>query len=631
VANNIWKSTEADCSLRRAVQVLHAGALVRWLLCFAAVLSLRAAAVEVPLATELKVSGPAVTIRAPLGLRYRPGYALPLQVQVYNPGPAFTGALYVVEGDDGPRCGFLEGLNFPERTARAVTLPVRAPAVTATLALILREGGAATAGPLRFQASLARVLKPLAPDAQVIISCGGALPLSFGPQQEVVPLDARDLPAEDWMYEPLDLIVLGDGSCREAPPAAQQALRRWVASGGRLLAASSDALAFAAAGGFLPLDTAAAGTIGADRAWWEQHAGLTPRNILFEKQNRPLYVHFPLGLGHVVLLFPATSAEDAREFGARAVNHPVLRRARTPVADLRIQPDRFAAFTGGVATTAARQQAGRWTLLGALALCVSLALAYTSRQRLTAAGWPVVVLALLAVLLAKWFPARELGVSRVQLVRQTSDGAVTVTEEWACVEAHTAPQTVALRGAVTPVYADADELRATPLQVALDGPAPVLQTAVYPNQAALFRACSVVTTPGATGRSPVLLHVQGTTLRVVAPHAATAAVWASAKGSLSVLANIGGSGAVDVQPFSDWASVLRAQGMDGSLLQARAAALSWASREALRSGRDTLIFWRELPGEQTGLIELESPAPNAGSLFQISAVQVEVESADEHR
>ncbi|MCY3021706.1 MAG: hypothetical protein NTW87_22060, partial [Planctomycetota bacterium] len=78
----------SSCILHVGLFILHVSAV---LLCCSA----HTSAGEIALATELKVSGPVVTVRAPLGLRYRPGYPLPLQVRVHNPGAAFNAELFV--------------------------------------------------------------------------------------------------------------------------------------------------------------------------------------------------------------------------------------------------------------------------------------------------------------------------------------------------------------------------------------------------------------------------------------------------------------------------------------------------------------------------------------------------------
>ncbi|MGD0089219.1 MAG: hypothetical protein ABSE73_04805 [Planctomycetota bacterium] len=623
---------------------------VAWLLHFWAGAQLRAG--EAALQTELKVLGPAVSISAPLGLRYRPGMAFPLQVRVHNPGPAFRGELFLTEGRNGPRYGFSGGLDFPAHTARVFTLPVRAPTVAANLELVLRELSAAGAeqqgqpglrpaqagsvGPMRFQASLARVLKPLPPDARIIVSCGARTPLSFGPQEEVAEFSARELPDEEWWYENVDLVVLGDGSFKDAPPAAQLALRLWLLGGGRLFIASQEALSAAIGAQLLPLDAqAAAGVIGADLGWWEEHAGLKPDGILAQKNNRPVYIALPLGFGETALLFPATSAEDAREYGAAVANHPLLQRARDRFPDVRVQPDRFTAFAPGTASPALRSAAALWILLGAVAFCLGLALAYSSRSRLVAVGWPLAVAALLAVLLVRWFPERALAVSRLQLVRQAADARAVVTDEWALVEAFNEPASIAVTGLATPLYADTSELNSTQADLAWGGAQPQLQTVVQPDRPALFTAAKVELPSECDAVFPTLpaglLRCRGQDIQLRLPDAATGsglrfrnAIWARADGALCWLKDVDAGGSFELASYEDALSHVRKPrdaGYGGALGQAHAEALKWAAQAVQRGRRETIIFWEQVPGENSGRIELGPPAPNAGTLFRILAVE----------
>jgi hypothetical protein len=296
---------------------------------------------------------------------------------------------------------------------------------------------------------------------------------------------------------------------------------------------------------------------------------------------------------------------------------------------VRVQPDRYAAFRPGVPSSALKAAAVRWILLGALASCVGLALSFTSRSRLVAAGWPLVVAAFLAVLLAKWFPERTLAISRIELLRTSADNRARVTQEYAYVEAFNEPAEIAIRGLVTPLYADTAELRNAQAELALGDSRPRLQTVVYPNQPALFAAAD--TSPCVLADFPKLFTIRaragGQTLAFPCDDprryaARRAAVWVKADGAMWLLRNIAADGAFDLGKFDSWAAAVRASGgADEDLNRARAVALSWASREALRARRETIIVWDELPGERSGLVALEAPAPSLGSTFQIAAVQ----------
>ena len=175
-------------------------------------------AAEVSLETELKVSGPQVSIRAPLGFGYRPGYAFPLQIRVYNPGAEFRAEIFVQEGD-GPQSGFFEpdARTIPAGATQQFTILARAPAVTANLSVILRSVlPGSTVKPELFRASLARILKPLPPDARIVLVCGAG----FAPHAqdaEISAVTAKDFPDQAWMYERASI-----GSCSATAASAAQ-------------------------------------------------------------------------------------------------------------------------------------------------------------------------------------------------------------------------------------------------------------------------------------------------------------------------------------------------------------------------------------------------------------------------
>ena len=139
--------------------------------------------------------------------------------------------------------------------------------------------------------------------------------------------------------------MLGDGSIGSASADAKAALRNWLLGGGRLFLGSPEALAAATATELLPLSPTIK-EVGADLPWWQKNASLKPDDVLAEKNHRPVYARLRLGFGQVVFLFPASNPGDAD--GAAVFNRPDLQRVREKLPDLRIQPDRFAAFTPGI-------------------------------------------------------------------------------------------------------------------------------------------------------------------------------------------------------------------------------------------------------------------------------------------
>lgn len=586
----------------------------------------------VALQTELKFSGPSVTLRAPLGLRYRPGYAIPIEVRVHNPGAAFRGELLVSQGSagGGQHCGLLEPLDFPAQATRVFSFPLLAPPVTADLTLLIREIDSAGApGPLRFQCSLSRALKPLAPEARLIVSCGAA----FGGMQEAIQLSGKDLPEQAWAYDSVDLVVLGDGSLRDASSLSQGALRNWLISGGRLFIASKEALAAASAAELLPFSGAT--QIGADRTWWEKNAGLTQADILIEKNNRPIYARLGRGFGHIVFLFPGTHAEDKTESGMKVLEHPLLQPRREKLPDLRVQPDRYAGFAFGAVSPARRSEAVRWGALGALVLCVGLILGFTSRSRWVAAGWPLAIAALLAVMLARWLPTRDLALSRITLTRHSLDGRAETRGEWTLLESFQEPTAVSASGPVggnlLPIYADTDELRVAQIDFLQAGERLRAQSVpVLPRQSVLFHAMATETLEAPEKLPAHIFEDRSHRIKLgVAMSDAMRknyrrGVWVRKDGSFTVLPLHEG---FEMQPFDDWVSVLRKFDVkeDDATLKAHAAALGWASREALRSGVDTLIFWGRPWNNRTApLCEIESIAADTEDAFEIFATQISV-------
>lgn len=604
----------------------------------------------IALQTELKTSGPRVSVRFPLGLKYRPGTAVPVEVRVHNPGAAFTAELFIVEGagDDGVRGGIFEAQLFAPNTTRILTLPVRLPPVSAEVTLHIRardESG--NIGPQLFRASLARAAKPLPPEARVVLYCSNAA--APGWMSDTVRIAAKDLPAAAWMYESVDLVVLGDGSLRDASPEAREALGLWLAGGGRLFVASADAIAPAAAAKLLPVAPDSEGRIGSDRAWWEKHAGLKAADILKESNNRPVYIALRRGFGRVLCLFPGTSNDDARRFGAEIANHPLLSRSRDLLPDARVQPDRFNAFVFGEVDSARRGNAGIWALIGGVVLCAGLLLGRSSKTLWMAAGWPLSIAALLGVMLAQWFPPRDLSQSRVTITRHAADGTV-LAREWTLFESHQQPGLLAVQGpesgSLQALYSDSTDARQALFDLRENGGGLFInELLVSPQSPVLLAAARTGTAVGAPPRETLRLH---------SPEGATAVTFRSRANSVTssansvtysnkagesilergVLARDGELLVIEkgrIKRFESWPALVRASdaSLNESQVKARAAVLLWASREALREksekGNATLIVWRGEHNAKKGLIEVEERRMETASAFSVETYEAKTD------
>src|SRR5579862_639750 len=448
----------------------------------------------IPLPTELRVSSVSVSMRAPLGLRYRPGEAFPLELHIDNLASAMDAELLAIEsggtsdaGDWAERAVLPSPLTLPQGKSQFM-LPMRAPAVSASIVLVLRGASNGGGRAELFRASLSRVLRPLNGGGRVILVCGsGAAPR--GPEDQAAQLSARELPAESWMWESVDWVVLNDASIKDARAESRDALRRWLLGGGRIFLGSRDAFSAALAAHLLPLETTS--DIGSDMNWWRKNTGLTGDDVLAASKNfRPVYARLKMGFGQIVFLFPGSDATDAD--GAAVFNRPDLQRHRAELPDARIQPDRFGAFVPAAPSAARRGAVMLWAGIGALILCAALIYAHTSRSKLEAALLPFGAGALLVALIAHGFPRPELMVSRVRLERRSADGAI-VREEWALLESFRRPLETLARGpangTLAPRFDALDDLRTARLERWNEtGRLALGRIAVSPNQAAMLFA-----------------------------------------------------------------------------------------------------------------------------------------------
>ena len=592
--------------------------------------SLRAFENMVALPTELKISGVSVSIRAPLGLRYRPGDAFPLEIHVENPGPALDVELMAVEGGDGREGSEWAERGVPSQAGTLITgttrfqLPMRAPAVSANIMLILRGGANGSGRAELFRASLSRVLRPIPPGGRIVLVCGGrAAPQ--GPLDQTARLSPSDLPAEGWMWESVDWVVLNDGAIKDAPPEARDALRRWLLGGGRMFLGSREAFAAALSLRLLPMESEK--EVRAELNWWEKNAGLTKEDVLATKNFRPVYARLRYGFGQIVFLFPGSEAADAD--GAAVFNRPDLQRRRAELPDARVQPECFGAFAPAAPSVPRRHTVMLWSACGALILCATLLFARTSRTKIEAALIPVGAGALLAVLLANSFPQQELTISRVRWERQSTDGAAVVSEEWALLEAFRRPDETSARGpkggTLAPRFDELDELRAARLDRWTDDERPALEKIlVAPNQPALLQAASIATASRFDAGAPEKVLTVNSTDSVRIPADAQAgmdmrrALWVRTNGDAILLKKGASDSDYSAETYNARAlQIALTEDMDPSLAKARAKALSWAIEDAKGSGRDALIFWTDSPRAIEPLIEIPNAAANAGNDFFI--------------
>jgi hypothetical protein len=589
---------------------------------------------SVPVPNQLPAgSGISVSVEAPFGFRYRPGYAFPLKLKVTNVGAPRVADVYIAEGveDSGLRPLVFSRQAFAPRVSRQSELiAVRAPSVQADLSIIVHDASGDNGVDL-FKGSLKAILLPLEAETQMVLSCGyrGAAALA-GQFYNPVSLSAEQLPRENWMYESVDLVILGDASLKSATVETQEALRRWLLGGGRLLVASREALDAALAVRLLPLDeTIVKGltSIPSDLKWWEEHCGA---RVLKRKENQqPVYAGATLGSGNVVFLFPGNSEAEAALYGGEIINRPELKRVRDHFTDLRIQPATFnGRVEGGIGSDRIRT-AINYFGIGAVIFCGVLGLCLMIRSKFEAIGWLVCIAAVLAVMLTHFFRVPKAIVSRAQWTHVSGDGRALLKKEWASIETFRGDLKVSVagpvHGSIAPLFRDPDHL--SDAQFDVDDTR--LNDLRVPGSALLY-ATELDADPR-DERSPRTIHSRsdGVALTFWPSQSELSGrqpgIWVRPDKSVRYIEKRDNAGEFETRKFDDSTAAMRNTiGIEGgpAALKARATVLDWAIRSAGNEGKDTLIFWasgRDVSGQ--ALVEFTSEPPEEGAKFAIWSLE----------
>lgn len=434
---------------------------------------------EVALRNELPVSGPQVSLTPTYGLHCHPGALFVLEGRIRWPGAEEARgacAIRVREGDllRGPSYD----LPLSAGAGLGFRLPIRAPAGAAALKLHLWQDAAGLPQDL-FRCSLIDVLKVLPPQSRVVLKCGQAplTTLTVPRDWFVAAVAPAQMPDADWMYDNVDLAVLGAGAFAEMAAPSEVALRRWVLAGGRVLiaavdAASKDALSGAIRAGLTPLSPQTS-EVESRFEWWAHNAGLREEDVQRDARLQLVFARYRLGHGGGVMFFPFADPGALTQEGIKALSDPALTRARTARPDTRVWSRPFAFFAPGSVSLARRYRVALSAVLGAVCLLAMLAYARGERRRYLAAGMSLGAAALLAALLARTFPLPQVVVSRVQLTEVSADARAARKTEWAFLDGLTDVGPLAVRSAhnatLTALHYDDRDLAVAGTELTLEG------------------------------------------------------------------------------------------------------------------------------------------------------------------
>jgi len=573
------------------------------------------AAGEVLLESDLLVSGPQVWVRWTYGSHYHPGSLIVLEGRVVWPGgtpPQGATSIEVREreGPAGPRYR----VRFPPGGMGTFRLPVQAPAGLPALRLTLWQGEAELAS-----ASLAGHLKVLPAKGRAVLRCGQVSRLPDPPGWQVVPVKPADLPDELWMYDNLDLVILGKGALQGVSDASLIALRRWVKAGGRILIASADpgskgVLEAAIKAGLAPVPGSAEVVTDPELG----HAGV--------------YVPYRWGLGGGLHFLPSAHRESVKRMGMAAINGPILQMRRVARSDTRVWKQPFSFFASDAVPVERRSLSAIWAAVGALCLTAMLFFVRKQRTRYLAAGLAVGIIALLAAFLARTFPQPELTLARFELVDASQDGRARMRTEYTLCEGSWDPTRLVLHapfGApMSAQHYNPRELRESPSVLSHEKNLKWAFSCKEKLKAAPLFVCRDMAELDVDDQGPLQLSVPDEQVKLLVPRKAwrneswgEGTIWLTADGRRMILKREGDAWAA--VRLSDELRFLseRFPNVDEKTISAWAKALSFALDDAKLSGRSCLVRCADrLSGE--ALVLSEGAEAEPGVCFSVLRIEV---------
>lgn len=583
---------------------------------------------------EVDVGGLRVFVFAPLGRRYHPGCAFPLEVRIARAAESAAGAvtltvrLVVREGERGAYTSTPPGFVLQPDGAGFFTFLVRAPATEAALNLSVRrlaagEKAAASpeAGEEIFRASLRSYLRPVnAKTITAVLVSSSKAPPTLPATWRTTLLAPERLPEAFWMWEGVDVVVLDENAITaEVAPPAVAALRRWVLGGGRLFIGRRKTLRRALRAGLLPVSPAADLKEWNKPRWWVNRGALRAEDFFVkDERGSTLYARFRLGLGGGVFRFPGADEDELRRARRAAFDGTVFRPRRPLRPDVRVDPKPFGFFVPGKIAPGRGRRALSWAVVGALCLLICVSAARCSRTGFWATMALGTVL-LLTAFLARTFPPPRLSAARVTVERFSRDGRALDRTVLLRLESFGRPATVAvsspLGGLLRVERRDAEELETTSflLREAANGPA-VSDLRVTPQQPRLLRSDMVEELTPKKGRDAAprlkrkgleLVLPPGFPLRETLKRSSGTAclVLDDDYGVVYRLSGLGGRGNFKVEDYPGAGETVR-RSYPGLAEEERFARTNLLrrvlQREVFRLRRPVLVFSLDKPGETPG-------------------------------
>ncbi|HEY6012646.1 MAG TPA: hypothetical protein VIU37_01515, partial [Candidatus Limnocylindrales bacterium] len=197
-----------------------------------------------PLATGAAAADlPTIEAHALLSGNARIGSWMAIQVHLVNDGPAVTGELRLAGGTQG-QTRFGTAVDLPTQSDKRYLLYVQPPAFGSELEVILADGDrkvVSTKVKFAIHDATQLMVAVVAEHPDGIVANLGLLPNQNQVAPLVMSLTPEELPERVEAWSALDRVIWQDVDADRLSPAQLEALRGWVAGGGRLVIAGGTA------------------------------------------------------------------------------------------------------------------------------------------------------------------------------------------------------------------------------------------------------------------------------------------------------------------------------------------------------------------------------------------------------
>ena len=201
------------------------------------------AALGPAVAPTAAVDGPTMQARILLSGHARVGSWMAIQVHLVNNGPAVSGELRLAGGSQG-QTRFAKAVDLPTQSDKTYVIYAQPPAFGSELEIILASGEqkvASTKAKFSIHDATQLVVAVVAERPEPIVGSLGLLPNQNQVAPLVMSIAPEDLPDRVEAWNTLDRMVWQDIDSNRLTNVQLDALRGWVAAGGRLVIAGGTA------------------------------------------------------------------------------------------------------------------------------------------------------------------------------------------------------------------------------------------------------------------------------------------------------------------------------------------------------------------------------------------------------